>query len=430
MSDILINSANPIGKKMAGPAIRSFEFAKALSQSSSVTLISPNAPEIEEPGIQAASLSRMHQFFPSAKALITQNLTLSMAWRAKKHGLKIIIDAYDPLPLEVFELFKHHPHDIRHRHYYSSLNQLIFNYQMADGIICASEKQRDLWIGFLLSLKLLSFDKYDVDSSLRNFIDVVPFGLSKTPPVKTGPGLREFYQFKKEDFLLVWGGGIWNWFDPLTLIRAVAFLKDKKPEIKLIFLGIKSPDPTVPEMAMGGKAIELARELNVLNRCVFFKEGWIPYDERHNYLLDGSIGVSTHFEHLETRFSFRTRMLDYIWAGLPILATAGDSFADLIERHDLGIVVQPRNEQQIAEGLLHLTNHPERLKQMQKNLHAMARQFYWEEVVQPLKKMIEMPRQAENRLKACGKIARFFCRQVKEKGVLNSLQIAVKKLGF
>jgi hypothetical protein len=42
------------------------------------------------------------------------------------------------------------------------------------------------------------------------------------------------------------------------------------------------------------------------------------------------VGVSTHRDHLETRLSFRTRMLDYIWAGLPIVCTDGDHFASLV----------------------------------------------------------------------------------------------------
>ena len=40
----------------------------------------------------------------------------------------------------------------------------------------------------------------------------------------------------------------------------------------------------------------------------------MPYDERADYLLDADVGVSTHFPHIETEFSFRTRILDYLWA--------------------------------------------------------------------------------------------------------------------
>ncbi|MBA2369454.1 MAG: glycosyltransferase [Candidatus Protochlamydia sp.] len=429
---ILIYTTNVVGKSMAGPAIRCWEFAKALSASHEVALIGPIEPDIQGDGFQVLSKSdaALQGLMRSSQVLITQNLTLSMALKAKNNGLRIIIDAYDPLPLEIFELFKHDPEAIRQERLQSSINQLIFNFKMADGILCASEKQRDLWIGFLLGLKLLTFEKYDYDNSLRQIIDVVPFGLSKNKPEKSGPGLREKYGFSAKDKILLWGGGIWNWFDPLSIIRAVARLSQERPEIKLVFLGIKSPDPTVPEMAMCTKAIQLAKELGVINNVVYFNEGWIPYGERHNYLLDADIGVSTHFDHLETRYSFRTRMLDYIWAELPILATAGDSFADLIEQHNLGIVVPYQDERGIEHAILNIIDCPDKVKQIKTNLVKISEQFYWDSVVKPIEKMISQFSHQNSSISFCTlkSLAAFFVMQVKEKGLIQSAKLFFSKL--
>jgi hypothetical protein len=38
--------------------------------------------------------------------------------------------------------------------------------------------------------------------------------------------------------------------------------------------------------------------------------GWVPYEERGAYLLDGDPAVSAHHDQLEWRISFRTRKLD------------------------------------------------------------------------------------------------------------------------
>jgi hypothetical protein len=92
-------------------------------------------------------------------------------------------------------------------------------------------------------------------------------------------------------------------------------------------------------MQMLRSARSLADELGLTGRTVLFNETWIPYEQRGAWLLDADVGVSTHFDHAETRFSFRTRILDYFWAGLPVVCTAGDSLADLIARHNLGITV-------------------------------------------------------------------------------------------
>ena len=93
-------------------------------------------------------------------------------------------------------------------------------------------------------------------------------------------GLRaDFEQITEKDFVLLWGGGVWDWFDPLTVIKAVEQLSQKRDDIKLVFMGIKSPNPKVPLMQMAVKSQALAAELGVLNKSVFFSEQWIPYEQ-------------------------------------------------------------------------------------------------------------------------------------------------------
>jgi glycosyltransferase involved in cell wall biosynthesis len=140
---------------------------------------------------------------------------------------------------------------------------------------------------------------------------------------------------------VLWGGGIWNWLDPLTVIRAIHRLD--RPDVKLYVLGMTRPNPGVPTMAMQGRAVALAEELGMLGNAVFFNDGWVPHDSRGAYLLEADVGVSAHLDELEARFAYRTRLLDCIWAGLPIVTTGGDSLAELVERHGLGLVVAPED---------------------------------------------------------------------------------------
>ena len=102
------------------------------------------------------------------------------------------------------------------------------------------------------------------------------------------------------DKVLLWGGGIYNWFDPLTLLRAVDKLRARVPDVRLYFLGLKHPNPHVPEMRMAVDTRALADELGLTGTHVFFNEGWVEYADRQNYLLEADIGVSTHFDHVET----------------------------------------------------------------------------------------------------------------------------------
>ena len=106
------------------------------------------------------------------------------------------------------------------------------------------------------------------------------------------------------------------------------------------------------QMAIDARA--LADELGLAGRNVFFNEGWVDYSERQNFLLEANVGVTVHFDSAETRFSFRTRALDYLWAGLPIVATDGDAFAELIEREGLGLTVPAEDPEALEEALYRL----------------------------------------------------------------------------
>ena len=159
----------------------------------------------------------------------------------------------------------------------------------------------------------------------------MPFGLAETPPVHERQVLKGVVPgIGPDDKVILWGGGVYNWFDPLVLLRAVDRLRHRRADVRLFFLGLRHPNPDVPEMRMAVAMRELSEELGLTDRFVFFNEDWVAYEDRQNYLLEADVAVSTHLDHVETAFSFRTRILDYLWASLPLVTTAGDALADLI----------------------------------------------------------------------------------------------------
>src|SRR4029079_1185457 len=114
-----------------------------------------------------------------------------------------------------------------------------------------------------------------------------------------------------------------NWLDPFTAIRAIERVAKREPRVRFIFMGVRSPVAEIAKMRVVEDARRLAQELNLLDRHVFFND-WVPYDKRQNWLLDADLGLSLHRHSLESRFAYRTRMLDNFWCGLPLVATEGD----------------------------------------------------------------------------------------------------------
>ncbi len=385
---IILHCFEVVGTSMAGPAIRYWEFAKALSKRHQVVLLTPNRSDLVPEGFAMKQRTRqtLVMEMKDADVIVTQAVTHWMAWHAKRLGVKIILDAYDPMPLENLERFKSLPSHLRDHKNRQVVNGMVFSFQMADAVLCANVKQRDLWCGLLMGLQRITPSTYDADPTLKNLIDIVPFGLPSLPPRHSGNGLKKMFNLKESDKVMLWGGGVWNWFDPLTLIRAVKRLSMEDCPIHLVFMGVKHPNERMPAMKMALDSVHLAKELELLDKYVFFNYGWTPYEQRQDFLLEADIGVSTHAEHLETHYAFRTRILDYIWAGLPMIATQGDSFAHLIESCGLGVVVPYHDVEAIVQAVKHILG-SESKQQIQKNLDKIRPQFYWEHIVEPIDRL-------------------------------------------
>ena len=213
----------------------------------------------------------------------------------------------------------------------SNVDLLKFQISIGDFFICASEKQRSFWLGMLNAMGRINPYSYDDDNTLKKLIEVVPFGIPSSPPKHTGEPIRKMIpEIKDEDMIVLWGGGIWNWLDPITAIKAIWEITRNRKDIKLIFTGIKHPDPKLPEMKKCLEAITLSKELDIYDKFVFFNE-WVPYEMRQNFLLESSAGLSIHMDRLETEFAYRTRVMDYIWAKLPVITTEGDSIAKMVK---------------------------------------------------------------------------------------------------
>ncbi len=394
---ILIVTADTLAVQMAGPAIRALHIARALAGDNEVRLVTTGQCTLEGCDVDVRSVDDqgLRELVDWCEVFVFQGWVLAgRPWIV--HSDKVIVcDLYDPMHLEQLEHGRDRGRDERKVAVSDASRILNEQLRRGDFFVCASDKQRDFWLGQMAAVGRLNPMVYDEDDTLRTLIDVVPFGLPPEPPVRTRNAVKGVLPgIEADDKLILWGGGIYNWFDPVTLIDAVARLAVRHPEVRLLFMGLRHPNPEVAEMRMAVAARRRADQLGVTGTIVFFNEGWVEYEDRQNYLLDSDVGVSTHFDHLETQFSFRTRILDYLWAGLPVVATDGDSFADLIERHELGLVVPPTDADALEEALERVLFDESLAASCRANAQAAAADLTWPKVLAPLVEFCGQPRRA------------------------------------
>ena len=396
---VLIITQDTLSRRMAGPAIRCWEMAAILSQEHDVVLASTSPVDITHPDFETVWMREglFQSLYHDADVIVFQGFVNLQYPQVIADAKPLLVDLYDPFHLEGITLRKYEPE--LERFLTAKTDVAVLNEQLIRGdfFVCASDKQRDFWLGQLSGLGRINPATFDQDESLRTLIDLAPFGMPSGPPVKTTAGnvVKGVVEgIDEDDFLLVWGGGIYNWFDPLTLIRGVARVVDAHPDVKLWFMGNAHPNPGVPKMQMAADAYQLADELGLLGKHVFFNDGWVPYHERQNYLMEADVGVSTHFEHLETAYSFRTRILDYLWCSLPIVATEGDNFGRLVADRGLGVAVPPEDVDAVADAIRRLRTDRAFYEACQRNIGDVRPAMYWERALEPILRFCRTPRRS------------------------------------
>jgi glycosyltransferase involved in cell wall biosynthesis len=187
------------------------------------------------------------------------------------------------------------------------------------------------------------------------------------------------------DQVLLWAGGIWRWLDAITPIRAVERLRAEGRRVHLVFLGTGRPrlkGGDVPTSAE--EAIAYAADRGLEGNCVHVNRGWVPYEKREAFLVEADVGVCAHHEHLEARFSFRTRVLDHFWASLPSVVSSGDAIGDLVDRRRLGYAVAPGDDETFALRCAALLDRPDTYEETAERVRELAPSMRWREVARPL----------------------------------------------
>ena len=396
---ILVISHDKVGPSMAGPGIRYHRIANNLAKKYDVTLAVFNPTYIENIGetfYRAIDIhvQKFQEEFAKYDAIIALWLGDDMIEFAKSKGIVLIFDLYAPVPVE----------DLVQRVFGNKINQesdydysqMLRNYRHfvknADLILVSNLQQRDFWMGYAFAADKTS-PSLQSARPIDSYLGICPMGidLNEIANMKKLDLLSQrIKSINKDDFVIVWTGGIWDWFDAITPIDAVnKCLETGNKKIKFVFLGTKHPNDDVPAMAETEIARKHADKLGLLNKHVFFLDGWLPYSERIYYLNRADTALYAHKPSIESRFSHRTRVLDHILMCLPTIATKGDYFSDYIDEHGLGISVKPFDSDAMAGAIKEIMADKTFYNSVLNNIKKSQPHFTWDQTLKPLSAFIE-----------------------------------------
>lgn len=391
---VLIPISEPIGGQMSAVGIRKLEIARVLAGSCDVTLATSAAENDPQPRLRIApcrSRAAFRDLLAEHDVLYTLGLTADRFLDVVRSGIRIVLDMYTPLAFEILEAFPEAPLPLVRRMHRRVVRWTIAQFAHADFIVCTGDAQRDLWLGTMNAVGLIDAGKVRDDPDCRRLIDVVPMGIAAQEPKAGGQPLRDrLPALGQGDFILLWCSKILAWQDPATLMRAMHLLSDTDPDVRLVFLGTGLPPAAGRESWLDPAALRtrqafaLADDLKLLGRNVFFISERIPYRDIGSYYLDADAAVATYPDSLETRYCLGTRLLDYVWAGLPVAVSGGALQREFVEGQGVGYVAPPYDAEALAAAIRRLKSDVRAGAVSRSTFEAARQRLSWSMTAEPV----------------------------------------------
>lgn len=387
MSRIALLPGEPIRERMAGIGIRYLELARRLPRPGlEVVLLNPGSLEEVPADLPVADVrpferGRLGELLADCDGIVAQGQVANDVV-LEVPQLPTVIDLYDPFLVENLSYYDTLGLDP----YRNDHATWVLQMSRGDFFLCSSDEQRQFYLGFLAALGRLNPPTVQADGDLDRLLAVVPFGVPQGLPERQ-PVLPERQPGERR--LLF--GGLYDWYDPWPVLEALERLD--RPEWSLLF--IRNPNPEATPQKLFHDVQRWCEARGYWQERVKVLD-WIPSARRYDLLRDVDLLVSTHRFSLETRLSLRTRFLDALAAGCPIVTTEGGAMSRLLEQHGAAWLVPPSDASALASAFEEVLDDSaagrERMARRRAGGQELVHRFAWERVLEPLVRFCLEPR--------------------------------------
>lgn len=295
--------------------------------------------------------------------------------------VQLILDAYVPIYIEVAARDSENI-DTELKNYLSDIKRFNHVLKRGDYFLCANESQKTLYLGVLASLGVVNPRSYRQER-----IIIAPFGIHNEPTTTKHNPYRDL-GIQSNDFVVLWFGGLYPWFRVDELLGAISSLSKIK-SIKFVFVGGKNPFNPNPDFSKQyDKTVDFAKKNKLINTSVYFVD-WVDFNERINWYAEADVVISLNQPGEENGFSWRTRVMDFVWGELPVLTNGGDPLSEAMLSASAAIRLNNLTSSEIARSIEELQANPKLLKSITHNVRLLKPSYYWENILGPLSSIIE-----------------------------------------
>ena len=259
------------------------------------------------------------------------------------------------------------------------LEMKLKSFWLGDFFLTAGQRERYYLLGLLAASKKLSHGRYNQTDPLIHLIPMTP---PPEPPILD----REIFPKKADEFVLLVAGAFLPWYNYKILFEALRILNRKeKTNLKVVFMGGNPRNPRFERIVQ-----EMGRLYRLQEKIVY--SGTVPFKQRADYYLLADVAINIPSITIEDELSVRTRVVDYIWAGLPILTPAKDEYSAAVVEEGAGFTYKAGDPASLAQAVEQIIADPKKLEYSKRKMRSLLKgKFNLQNYISPLEKFIENP---------------------------------------
>jgi glycosyltransferase involved in cell wall biosynthesis len=226
----------------------------------------------------------------------------------------------------------------------------------------------------------------------HQFVHRIPLGVESRELVWAGPAFRGT-SVPSDAFVVLWSGGYNTWCDIETLFAGLETAMRENSRIWFVSTG---GELRVQDEITYHRFRMMAESSAFRDRFVF--KGWLPGTALINYYVEANVGINVDKDIYEVRLGTKSRIYEWLRAGLVPVTTRVCELSYQLERDSMGLTFPPGQPDALTKLLVSAAAAPEGLAAMSDRARQFAANFLGpNRTARPLQRWVRRPIAAPDR---------------------------------
>ena len=200
--------------------------------------------------------------------------------------------------------------------------------------------------------------------------------------------------FSNDAFVVLWCGGYNVWADVDTLFQAISQAMDRDPRIVYVSAG------AAVKLAQNRSYDRLLEMIAASpHRDRFHMLGWQPSKALPGLYHQADVGINLDAFHYETLTGTRTRLVEMMHYGLPVITTLGCELSQIVENQGLGLTFPIGDAGTFRDHILTMAGNRDRQKMISEQvLKYTSQELSFKNTTRPMREWAQKPYFAADRV--------------------------------